>query len=48
VAALNVERHGAAVARYCYAKVELSGAGRAMTFWLTKDDRVAGFTTYAY
>ena len=48
MATLGVERYGAAVERYCYAKIEQPSVGRAMTFWLTKDDKVAGFTAYAY
>lgn len=48
MAVQRVERYGAVVDRYCYAKIELPSSGRAVTFWMTKDDKVAGFTAYAY
>jgi CubicO group peptidase (beta-lactamase class C family) len=47
-AASNVERYGAVVDRYCSVKMPLVSGGRAITFWITKDDRLAGFTAYAY
>ncbi len=43
-----VERYGAVIDRYCYATIELPSVNRAVTFWMTKDDRVAGFSAYAY
>jgi len=48
MAAHNVERYGAVVDRFCYVKMPLVSGGRALTFWITKDDKVAGFTLYAY
>lgn len=48
VAALGIERYGAPVDRYCYLRLEQGDGGRSLTFWMTPDDRVAGFSGYLY
>ncbi len=49
VASLGVERYGEQIARYCYVRFEQpGGGGRALTFWMTTDDRVAGFSGYPF
>jgi CubicO group peptidase (beta-lactamase class C family) len=49
LSALAIERYGAAVDRYCYLRLEEGERrGRAVTFWVTRADRVAGFSSYLY
>ena len=48
MAALSVERYGAVVDRYCHVKMPVMSGGRAVTFRITKDDRLAGVTAYEY
>lgn len=49
VSGLGIERYGAVVDRYCAVRLEQrGGGGRALTLWMTFDDRVAGFSGYLY
>jgi D-alanyl-D-alanine carboxypeptidase len=48
MAALGVERYGAAIDRECYVKMPLTSGGRAVTFWITKDEKLAGWSAYVY
>jgi CubicO group peptidase (beta-lactamase class C family) len=48
VSGLGIERYGAAVDRYCYLRIEQAQGGRALTFWVTRDGRVAGLSSYLY